>query len=269
MSDSTSSDSKYIAYGHIHPNNLKKFSLGGGLSITKGEWENNDHPFVKLAYSARKHMSRHNRNHNLGTKTLLKQGDINDLGVHEGNGFFSSLKNIFSNPITKSIVKTIAPIAINAGKSALAGVIASKTGNPALGDAISGAAGDLAQSGTDQYTGSGIRRRGGGKKKGAGFLQDLGGMFGGGVQHKGGSMLPLGGHIGGGLHAKTIKNAKVTSAMINATEERQNGVAVNQSPTLDFKNSPQFEWSNIPERMKYLRSKRNGRRNVPAQDKLM
>jgi hypothetical protein len=266
----SSSDSKFVSYGHIHPNNLKRFSMGQGISVSKGEWENTDHPFVRVSYSARKHQTRHARNHSRGTKTLLKQSDLADIGVqqHQGSGFFSSLKKVFDNPVVKGITKVAAPILIDAGKKGLSGLVTKMSGNSELGDAVSGAAGDLAQKGVDSYTGSGMRRRGGGGKKGAGFLDDIGSLFGGGLHHKGGSMAPLGGRVGGGMHAKVTQNAVASKAAVNAIQDRQNGVAVNQSPGYDFKNSPQFDWNHIPSRMAYLRSKRKGR-STPAQDKLL
>ena len=69
--------------------------------------------------------------------------------MHNGNGFFDSLKHAFSpsnishtlqdivnSPITKGIVKTVAPIAIKAGSQALGVAVTDATGNPEIGNTI-------------------------------------------------------------------------------------------------------------------------------------
>jgi len=110
------------------------------------------------------------RNMNIKNKgTRLKPEDILDIKVHHGNGFWDSIrrgfsdfgnkvKDVVNNPITKSIVKTIAPIATQMAGNALKQGVTAYTGNPALGEV----AGDLGQqglqAGSNAYTGGKLKR---------------------------------------------------------------------------------------------------------------
>ena len=245
MSDSN----KYTAFGHVSEPNLHRFSLGKGISISPSEWENGDHPLVKIHYAAKKHMARHNRNHGKGKKTLLKNQDIGDIGVHQGGSFWSSLRKVADNPIVKGVVKAVAPTITNAAGDLAGKAVSGMTGSDAAGDIAGNLTKGGLQAGVNSYTGSGFRG-----KKGAGFFDDISGMFGGSIRH-GGSFAPLGGgihsHRGGGGGGNFIQNV----------QERQSKTATGNSLTDNF--------TDVHARMAYARSKRRGATMIPANQQVL
>lgn len=113
-----------------------------------------------------------------GKGIRLNPNEMLDIRVHKGNGFFDSIRRVFSragdtiknivtNPVTKDIVKTITPIASQMAANAIKGGVTAYTGNPMAGEVAGNLANTGINAGSNAYTGSGM------KKKGKGFFKGL------------------------------------------------------------------------------------------------
>jgi len=242
---------QHESIGHISPENLHSFASGKNMLISPAEWNNSTHPHVRIQYKASKHHIRHVKNNNSGKKTLLGPQHLDDVLIHKGNGFWDSIKRIASNPITKTIVSTLAPVAIDMGKKALTAGLTKMTGNNQLADTISDAAGNLASKGVSQYTGApqpAEEQPSGGAifLRGRTLLQPP----------QGGSFMP----IGSGLKRCKSKGLRLTNnpegeAMAEALRLYR-GLSY-EGPQSDFRNAKTpVDWMNTSARMNYVRGHR-------------
>ena len=160
---------KHITYSRVSNTHLKNIMKGKSFTIKPSDHENENNTMVEMEFNARKHLNRFHKNLEAGKGVRISPEHLKDIKVHNGNGFFDSIRNAFNpsnishtlqdianNPITKGIVKTIAPMAIKAGSQVLGTAVTNATGNPTIGNAVGNFAGNTAQSGVNSYTGSGF-----------------------------------------------------------------------------------------------------------------
>jgi len=68
---------------------------------------------VKLHFKAKKKLSKLNKNLSLGKGVRVNPHELEDIHLHTGNVIFDSINKITSNPIAKTVFKSVAPIAAN------------------------------------------------------------------------------------------------------------------------------------------------------------
>ena len=108
--------------------------------MTPSIHNNDSHHDVLLDFKTKKHKNQLSNNLRKNKGTRIHINNLDDIKVHDGNGFFESIKSFFNNPMIKKIAKTAAPYA-----GQLASVI---TKSPL--------AGQIVNSGLNAYAGSGI-----------------------------------------------------------------------------------------------------------------
>lgn len=119
---------------------LKKLIKGGTVTLTPSIHNNESNHDVQLVFKTKKHKNQLSSNLRKNKGTRIHINNLDDIKVHNGNGFFDSIKSFFSSPITKSIAKVAAPFA----------------GQLATGMTGSPLAGNLVNAGLNAYAGSGI-----------------------------------------------------------------------------------------------------------------
>jgi hypothetical protein len=198
----------HISQARLTDKHLKNYAEGKSITIKPSEYDNEDNHLAELHFTAKKHMNKFHRNLEHGKGTRISPSELHDIKLHDGKGFFDSIKRGFQsagNAIkntaqdvghkivdtvnddrTKKFVKTVAPT-LTKTTGALVGLgtgtaVTALSGNPALGAIAGNAVGGLTtvglQAGADKYTGSGIKMVKGKRSV-----------------HIGGSFAPLGGCI--------------------------------------------------------------------------
>ena len=104
---------EHVGYTRLSKKQLDNYAKGKSFTVKPVDHENEDNTVVKLHFKAKKNLSKLNKNLSMGKGVRVNPHELEDMGVHSGNGIFDSLKKITSNPIAKTVLKSVAPIAAN------------------------------------------------------------------------------------------------------------------------------------------------------------
>ena len=107
-----SKSAEHIAYTRLTDKHIENYLKNRSFTIKPSDHDHADH-IIKLHYKTKKNLSKLNRNLNSQKGTRITPDDLHDLQVHDGNGFFDSIKKITSNPIAKTVLKSVTPVAAN------------------------------------------------------------------------------------------------------------------------------------------------------------
>ena len=108
-----SKSAEHIAYTRLTDKHIENYLKNRSFTIKPSDHHDESNHVIKLHYKTKKNLSKLNRNLNSKKGTRITPDDLHDLQVHDGNGFFDSIKKIASNPIAKSVIKAAIPIASN------------------------------------------------------------------------------------------------------------------------------------------------------------
>ena len=191
---------EHVGYTRLSKKQLDNYAKGKSFTVKPVDHENEDNTVVKLHFKSKKNLSKLNKNLSMGKKGVrVNPHELDDMGVHTGNGIFDSLKKITSNPIAKTVLKSVAPIAAN--------LAAQQVKNFTGSDAASNITKSLINEGSKEMTGSGFRSK------------------------RGGSMLPLGGsinanqYVGIGPNVPSFSNPSERMAYVRS-HRKSNGVVM-------------------------------------------
>ena len=191
---------EHVGYTRLSKKQLDNYTKGKSFTVKPVDHENEDNTVVKLHFKSKKNLSKLNKNLSMGKGVRVNPHELDDMGVHTGNGIFDSLKKITSNPIAKTVLKSVAPIAAN--------LAAQQVKNFTGSDAASNITKSLINEGSKEMTsGSGFRSK------------------------RGGSMLPLGGsihanqYVGIGPNVPSFSNPSERMAYVRS-HRKSNGVVM-------------------------------------------
>ena len=190
---------EHVGYTRLSKKQLDNYAKGKSFTVKPVDHENEDNTVVKLHFKAKKNLSKLNKNLSMGKGVRVNPHELDDMGVHTGNGIFDSLKKITSNPIAKTVLKSVAPIAAN--------LAAQQVKNFTGSDAASNITKSLINEGSKEMTGSGFRSK------------------------RGGSFLPLGGsinanqYVGIGPNVPSFSNPSERMAYVRS-HRKSNGVVM-------------------------------------------
>ena len=109
-----SKSAEHIAYTRLTDKHIENYLKNRSFTIKPSDHHDESNHVIKLHYKTKKNLSKLNRNLNSNIKgTRITPDDLHDMQIHDGNGFFDSIKKIASNPIAKSVIKAAIPIASN------------------------------------------------------------------------------------------------------------------------------------------------------------
>ena len=191
---------EHVGYTRLSKKQLDNYVKGKSFTVKPVDHENEDNTVVKLHFKAKKNLSKLDRNLKNGKGVRIHPHELEDMGVHSGNGIFDSLKKITSNPIAKTVLKSVAPIAAN--------LAAQQVKNFTGSDAASNITKSLINEGSKEMTGSGFKGK------------------------RGGSFLPLGGsinannqYLGIGPNVPSFSNPSERMAYVRS-HRKSNGVVM-------------------------------------------
>lgn len=131
--------------------------------------ENEGEIELTIVFKSKSTLTRLQKNFKAGKSTLIKPDMIEDIIEHAtGGSIWGKIKDFAKSKIVKDVVKTVAPMAINAAKT---GIMA-RTGNPMLANV----SGELMNAGVNSYTGQGVIKLKSTKKVGKGFFDSVKGL---------------------------------------------------------------------------------------------
>lgn len=208
---------KHVTYTRLADKHINHYLKDKTFTVKPSDHESENNTIAQLHFKTRKHMNKFHRNIDANKGVRISPNDLEDIQIHDGNGFFKSLKKglntVIKSPITKGIVKTLTPMASNLAGQAVTAGVTDVTGNPLIGEAAGKVASNLVTTGSRSYTGSGVKRA----SRGSHVIV-------------GGSMLPLGQGIkqksnvklGNGIEAQSMVGITSTSGLeaINSRAER-------------------------------------------------
>jgi hypothetical protein len=139
---------EHIGYTRLNQKQLNNYAKGKSFTVKPVDHENEDNTVVKLHFKAKKNLSKLNKNLSMGKGVRINPHELDDMGVHSGNGIFDSLKKITSNPIAKTVLKAAMPIASN--------LVSQQVKNLTGSDALAGVSKNLMNEGGKELTGSGF-----------------------------------------------------------------------------------------------------------------
>ena len=139
---------EHVGYTRLSKKQLDNYTKGKSFTVKPVDHENEDNTVVKLHFKAKKNLSKLNKNLSMGKGVRVNPHELDDMGVHTGNGIFDSLKKITSNPIAKTVLKSVAPIAAN--------LAAQQVKNFTGSDAASNITKSLINEGAKEATGNGF-----------------------------------------------------------------------------------------------------------------
>ena len=139
---------EHVGYTRLSKKQLDNYAKGKTFTVKPVDHDNEDNTVVKLHFKAKKNLSKLNKNLSMGKGVRVNPHELDDMGVHTGNGIFDSLKKITSNPIAKTVLKSVAPIAAN--------LAAQQVKNFTGSDAASNITKSLINEGSKELTGSGF-----------------------------------------------------------------------------------------------------------------
>jgi len=133
---------------------LQNYVKGKSFNVKPVDHDDESNTVVKLHFKSKKNLSKLNKNLSMGKGVRVNPHELDDMGVHTGNGIFDILKKITSNPIAKTVLKSVAPIAAN--------LAAQQVKNFTGSDAASNITKSLINEGSKEMTGNGFRSKRGG-----------------------------------------------------------------------------------------------------------
>ena len=140
---------EHVGYTRLSKKQLDNYVKGKSFTVKPVDHDDESNTVVKLHFKAKKNLSKLNKNLSMGKGVRVNPHELDDMGVHTGNGIFDSLKKITSNPIAKTVLKSVGPIAANLA----AQQIKAYTGS----DALANASKSLLKDGSNELTsGSGF-----------------------------------------------------------------------------------------------------------------
>ena len=142
-----SKSAEHIAYTRLTDKHIENYLKNRSFTIKPSDHDHADH-IIKLHYKTKKNLSKLNRNLNGKKGTRITPDDLHDMQIHDGSGFFDSIKKIASNPIAKTIVKSVTPIASN--------LISQQVKNITGSDALSNVSKNLINDGSKEMIGKGF-----------------------------------------------------------------------------------------------------------------
>ena len=99
-----------VTYSRVSNAHLKKLMKGEkAITIKPSDHNNEENVMVELDFKTKKHMNRLHKNLHSGKGTRIVMDHLNDLKVHNGNGFFDSIRHAFSPQNIVNTLKTVAP----------------------------------------------------------------------------------------------------------------------------------------------------------------
>jgi hypothetical protein len=104
---------EHVGYTRLSKKQLDNYVKGKSFTVKPVDHDDQSNTVVKLHFKAKKNLSKLNKNLSMGKGVRVNPHELDDMGVHSGNGIFDSLKKITSNPIAKTVLKSVAPIAAN------------------------------------------------------------------------------------------------------------------------------------------------------------
>ncbi len=219
---------RHVTYTRLTGKHKKHYLDDKSFTIKPSEHNDEGNEIAELEFTAKKHMNKFHRNLKNGKGTRISPHELVDIKLHDGKGFFDSIKrgfqsagdaikSVVNNPTTKSIVKTITPIASNLAGNAVKQAVTNYTGNEQMGDLAGNLTTKGVTAGSNAYTGSGVK-----SVKGRSNVV------------LGGSFLPLGG---------SIKGKK--GGAIKAVENLQQFTGISGAPGLDALNANQTRMAHI------------------------
>ena len=108
-----SKSAEHIAYTRLTDKHIENYLKNRSFTIKPSDHHDELNHVIKLHYKTKKNLSKLNSNLNSMKGTRITPHDLHDLQIHDGSGFFDSIKKIASNPIAKTVIKSVAPIAAN------------------------------------------------------------------------------------------------------------------------------------------------------------
>ena len=190
----------HIGYTRLSKKNLDNYLKGKSFTVKPLDQEDEDNTVVKLHYKAKKNLSKLNKNLSTGKGVRIHPDELEDMGVHTGNGLFDSMKGVMNSKLTKGIVKAVAPQVAN--------LAAQQVKNFTGSDAASNITKSLINEGSKEMTGNGFKSK------------------------RGGSMMPLGGSInaanqfvGIGSNCPSFSNPSERMAYVRS-HRKSNGVVM-------------------------------------------
>jgi hypothetical protein len=139
----------HIGYARLSEKSLNNFLKGKSFMIKPSDQEDEDNTVVKLQYKAKKNLSKLNKNLSMGKGVRVNPDELEDMQIHSGDGPFDSLKKITSNPIAKTVLKAVMPIASN--------LVSQQVKNLTGSDALANASKNIIKEGSQELTsGSGF-----------------------------------------------------------------------------------------------------------------
>jgi hypothetical protein len=217
---------------------MNNFVNGKSFTVKPSDHNNEGNEVAELHFTAKKHLNKFHRNLAKGKGIRIQPHELHDIKIQNGSGFFDSIRNafnrvgdvakkVFNSPVTKGIVKTVAPIATKMAGDAIKSGVTAYTGNPALGE-VAGTLGQKGlQAGSDAYTGSGVKRARGKRS------HVVGGSFGA----LGGSIKKRGGAVVAVPAVSTVLRGPTNNVRLGGAIAAQSMVGITSTPGLEAINS--------------------------------
>ena len=144
----------HIGYTRLSKKNLDNYLKGKSFTVKPLDQEDESNTVVKLHYKAKKNLSKLNKNLSTGKGVRIHPDELEDMGVHTGNGLFDSMKGVMNSKLTKGIVKAVAPQVAN--------LAAQQVKNFTGSDAASNITKTLINEGSKEAVGNGFKSKRGG-----------------------------------------------------------------------------------------------------------
>jgi hypothetical protein len=138
----------HIGYARLNEKALNNFLKGKSFMIKPIDQEDESNQVVKLHYKAKKNLTKLNKNLAMQKGVRVNPDELEDMEIHSGDGLFSGLKKITSNPIAKTVLKAAMPIASN--------LVSQQVKNLTGSDALAGVSKNLMNEGSKELVGSGF-----------------------------------------------------------------------------------------------------------------
>jgi hypothetical protein len=100
---------EHVGYTRLSKKQLDNYAKGKSFTIKPVDHNDESNTVVKLHFKAKKNLSKLNKNLSMGKGVRVNSDELEDMGIHSGNGIFDSLKGVMNSKITKGIVKAAAP----------------------------------------------------------------------------------------------------------------------------------------------------------------
>ena len=82
----------HIGFTRLSNKNNDNYLKGKSFTVKPSDHEDETNQVVKLHYKAKKNLSKLNKNLSIGKGVRIHPDELEDMGVHTGNGLFDSQK---------------------------------------------------------------------------------------------------------------------------------------------------------------------------------